>query len=751
MEVGTEISQKIRSAIKAKLMDLGAYVDDELPDYIMVMVANKKNKSQMKADLSLFLGSNTDTFTSWLHGLLGKLQTITVDSNKSKSGKSKVPKDKKKEKDAGGKSKDDSTKSKKSSREKSRKRKSSHGSIEDASKPKNALLQSTEGAEESEKDLPVEQPYSESKANESTVQHQSQHSYDNAKQPDKSELSMQVAEAESNCPNQTSKEAMHEEVEDVRQLLVATTPGDDLARELDAAVEEEIDNSYPSKKTSSLSQAKDMSNKVSKDKPTVSAPVSSREQPSKKKVPSSVVASVIREQDEEYDPFNPAVGSVASVVKVTSRKPSFPPSMQANRPALTGEDVSEAGGTEPKSSRDDAGAQSETEPVQLSKDTLRLVDMECVKSALSEVLEKFEVSRPLDEIGLFARSVEYSLRQLDHKVFVQARSLIQKLLDGFNSQSTSTKPGLSPAGRADTSNGEVSKDKTSSLDECRSAQYICSKLDNVADCPERIIFSSKSKKSPALTQTEKGSEHYRTFVSSILNSTSEKIDAGGTNLNENGNDVTTPSSSQEQGNLSTQPCVSSTKIEMEASRAVSSCNEGLKASASSPKLAQPSSSFSTSSLTVPLFQSRNSAKSFLSDPGFHRLRSQILVDSLHVRRLPDPASASSPMCLLRHACNRQGGDKEGGAALGDSSPQSHSPQHYSGEALKVLAKNLRVTIINRQAKGSQESSSGDDSSSDDDSDEDESTDEDDDVGGELDMDTNEKTEQETSSAANNLL
>ena len=46
--LGTEVSAKIRSAIKAKLVELGAYVDDELPDYIMVMVANKKNEDQTK-------------------------------------------------------------------------------------------------------------------------------------------------------------------------------------------------------------------------------------------------------------------------------------------------------------------------------------------------------------------------------------------------------------------------------------------------------------------------------------------------------------------------------------------------------------------------------------------------------------------------------------------------------------------------------------------------------------------------------
>uniref|UniRef100_A0A2K5SA46 Zinc finger CCCH domain-containing protein 14 n=1 Tax=Cebus imitator TaxID=2715852 RepID=A0A2K5SA46_CEBIM len=65
MEIGTEISRKIRSAIKGKLQELGAYVDEELPDYIMVMVANKKSQDQMTEDLSLFLGNNTIRFTVW--------------------------------------------------------------------------------------------------------------------------------------------------------------------------------------------------------------------------------------------------------------------------------------------------------------------------------------------------------------------------------------------------------------------------------------------------------------------------------------------------------------------------------------------------------------------------------------------------------------------------------------------------------------------------------------------------------------
>ncbi|CAL8394266.1 unnamed protein product [Arctogadus glacialis] len=79
MEIGTEISKKIRAAIKGKLQELGAYIDEELPDYIMVMVANKKTSQQMGDDLSLFLGGNTIKFTVWLHGVLEKLRSVAVD------------------------------------------------------------------------------------------------------------------------------------------------------------------------------------------------------------------------------------------------------------------------------------------------------------------------------------------------------------------------------------------------------------------------------------------------------------------------------------------------------------------------------------------------------------------------------------------------------------------------------------------------------------------------------------------------
>ncbi|XP_072175729.1 uncharacterized protein [Diadema setosum] len=102
MEMGKAISQKIREAIKAKLIDLGNYVDEELPDYIMVMIANKKTEEQMKDDLALFLGANTDKFTGWLQGVLTKLQAARneqkVKKEKAKEKKKSKKKDGKKEK-----------------------------------------------------------------------------------------------------------------------------------------------------------------------------------------------------------------------------------------------------------------------------------------------------------------------------------------------------------------------------------------------------------------------------------------------------------------------------------------------------------------------------------------------------------------------------------------------------------------------------------------------------------------------------
>ncbi|NXA37064.1 ZC3HE protein, partial [Eudromia elegans] len=61
-------------------------LDEELPDYIMVMVANKKSQEQMTEDLSLFLGNNTVRFTVWyVCELLVPVSTETTSIKSSES------------------------------------------------------------------------------------------------------------------------------------------------------------------------------------------------------------------------------------------------------------------------------------------------------------------------------------------------------------------------------------------------------------------------------------------------------------------------------------------------------------------------------------------------------------------------------------------------------------------------------------------------------------------------------------------
>jgi len=65
-------------------MELGVRYDEELPDYILVMVVNKKSRQQMHDDLNLFLEDCTTAFVDWLHDqVLKKLQKVTVAKKKS--------------------------------------------------------------------------------------------------------------------------------------------------------------------------------------------------------------------------------------------------------------------------------------------------------------------------------------------------------------------------------------------------------------------------------------------------------------------------------------------------------------------------------------------------------------------------------------------------------------------------------------------------------------------------------------------
>ncbi|KAB7494438.1 Zinc finger CCCH domain-containing protein 14 [Armadillidium nasatum] len=55
----------------------------------MILVGNGKTKDQMDDDLSLFLGHNTERFTSWLHEVLQRLNAASILQKENKVGKEK--------------------------------------------------------------------------------------------------------------------------------------------------------------------------------------------------------------------------------------------------------------------------------------------------------------------------------------------------------------------------------------------------------------------------------------------------------------------------------------------------------------------------------------------------------------------------------------------------------------------------------------------------------------------------------------
>ncbi|XP_063726542.1 zinc finger CCCH domain-containing protein 14-like [Symsagittifera roscoffensis] len=90
MEVGTELSVQIKKAIKAKLQEMQCYVDDELPDYIMVMIANKKSTDQMAEDLKIFLSEGSVSFCKWLGEVLERLDKVGKDAPEEKKQEKKT-------------------------------------------------------------------------------------------------------------------------------------------------------------------------------------------------------------------------------------------------------------------------------------------------------------------------------------------------------------------------------------------------------------------------------------------------------------------------------------------------------------------------------------------------------------------------------------------------------------------------------------------------------------------------------------
>jgi len=81
-DMNNDISQKLRLAIKSKLTTLDAYIDDELPDLILVMLARKKSNDEMVEELDPFLESESEKFVTWMMKLYTKLVGMTPNANK---------------------------------------------------------------------------------------------------------------------------------------------------------------------------------------------------------------------------------------------------------------------------------------------------------------------------------------------------------------------------------------------------------------------------------------------------------------------------------------------------------------------------------------------------------------------------------------------------------------------------------------------------------------------------------------------
>lgn len=58
------------------------FTDSELPDYMMVLIKNKKSKEDMTNDLNIFLGDHTADFTDWLYDVWKKLEEAVTTKGK---------------------------------------------------------------------------------------------------------------------------------------------------------------------------------------------------------------------------------------------------------------------------------------------------------------------------------------------------------------------------------------------------------------------------------------------------------------------------------------------------------------------------------------------------------------------------------------------------------------------------------------------------------------------------------------------
>jgi hypothetical protein len=62
--------RELQQVISVKLTEIIGHSDNVLPEYIMVMISNFRNRDQVAQELEAFLGSKADLFTRWLWQIL---------------------------------------------------------------------------------------------------------------------------------------------------------------------------------------------------------------------------------------------------------------------------------------------------------------------------------------------------------------------------------------------------------------------------------------------------------------------------------------------------------------------------------------------------------------------------------------------------------------------------------------------------------------------------------------------------------
>ncbi|CAG5124646.1 unnamed protein product [Candidula unifasciata] len=690
MEVGTEISQKIRSAIKAKLVELGAYVDDELPDYIMVMVANKRSRAQMRKDLGLFLGTNTVSFTEWLHRLLAKLQTIRSQSDLDKSAGKQVK---------GGKLKAEGDKQKGETQTVGLNSPTNQENIHSAE----ACLEKTQADIDSgEGNKYTDASDSRETGSSSTKQSLKSECDDNVRQDILTDTSPRDAVSEG--------EAMEAEVVNARRL----------------SIESKISSA-------SHSPGHGQSYSVSR----------------KRKIQSEL-ADVGKESDA-FHTHNPAFDNTANELTADASS-----SLQVTRNVCDGD---------PEGTTHDHDAELPDHDGQPPQKVIRLAEslqLEDIKQALAEVLDKRTEQN--DDIAHFSRMLESSLRKLRPRILSLAKIRIQEILYEFetlafqeenlvgnqqNANRTKQASCLSNDSEID-SFGKCSKsllvdsgsDGSRNLLEDKHASCVSSQtnpnllekeihdsnylLDNVDNCRPKI---NSGKLDNHLTVTREYSTADTRVNSQPRESLAKSQKSTGKSAKHSSKEYDTvvkfgdkertagklQDQSQSPGSLG--------KADIGSPSSVHSCpltgtlSLRIKRNVSTASQESPTSPVDLQSKPCSSHAGRSKHTS-----AKNKILPSILVDSIHTRKRSETLEPASVL--------RQGGNKDRSPRPVDASKQDvqDSPKLYGPEALKVMAKNLRITVINKQAvKSSQESSSedSDDEEDDDSSDNDDEEEEED--------------------------